>query len=176
MKRTLFITLAGMLIASAATAQHKTLSEFTAAYYDVASTARLGFGILPFRMVSWLIPNRAFDGEMKNIRWALKKVKRVRFYAIDMDGGEISPESIADLKAELASKDKYEPLAELRHGKSDIHLLSKSRREDKIENLIVLLKDEDVMVMLHLRTKLTMDDISRIIRKIGDADAPLAAN
>ncbi len=168
MIRILFITIAFALFASTATAQRKTLRKFMVEHYDVASTHRVGLGFLTFRVVSWFIPNHAFDGKMKDIKWALKKVRRVRFYALEMDNGVFSGETIAALKDKLEKDNKFEVLAEIRQKNSRIHVLSNGKGNDRIDNLVVLIQEDGEMMMMHLRTKLSMDDISRIVNTISD--------
>ena len=175
MIRSIIIASAFILTAATATAQRKTLRQFTREHYSVAETHRLGLGFFPFRVVSWFIPNRAFDGEMKDIKWALKKVRSLRLYAIDMDFGMISNETISELKSRLEKDNQFESLAEVRRKNSNIHLLSNGKNEDRIDNLVVLVQDEGEMLMLHLRTKLTMDDFSRIVNKLSENDVKIAA-
>lgn len=168
MIRSLFIATIFILFASTASAQRKTLRTFMVQHYDVATTHRIGLGFLTFRVVSWFIPDRALDGQMKDIKWALKKVRRMRVYALEMDNGVFSSETVTALKEKLEKDNKFEPLVEVRHKNANIHLMSNGKNEDRIDNLVVLVQEEGEMMMLHLRTKLSMDDITRIVNTISD--------
>lgn len=168
MIRSLFIAFACILMTLSASAQRKTLRKFMVQHYDVASTHRIGLGFLSFRVVSWFIPDRAFDGKMKDIKWALKKVRRVKFYALEMDNGVFTSETVTGLKDQLEKNNKFELLAEIRQKKSNIHLLSNGKNEDRIDNLVVLVQEDGEMMMMHLRTRLTMADITRIVNAISD--------
>jgi len=168
MIRTLIIAITCILFASTANAQRKTLRHFMVQHYDVASTQKIGLGFLTFRVVSWFIPDRAFDGKMKDIKWALKKVRRARFYALAMDYGVFSTETVMGLRHKLEANNKFELLAEVRHENANIHLLSNGKNQDRIDNLVVLVQEDGEMMMLHLRTRLTMDDITRIVNAVAD--------
>ncbi|WP_126243679.1 DUF4252 domain-containing protein [Chitinophaga rhizosphaerae] len=168
MIRTLIIAITCILFATTASAQRKTLRHFMVQHYDVASTQKIGLGFLTFRVVSWFIPDRAFDGKMKDIKWALKKVRKARFYALEMDYGVFSTETVMGLRQALEQNNKFELLAEVRHENANIHLLSNGRNEDRIDNLVVLVQEDGEMIMLHLRTRLTMDDITRIVNTVAD--------
>lgn len=175
MIRTLFIALACTFIAASASAQRKTLRKFMVQHYDVASTHKIGLGFFTFRVVSWFIPDRAFDGKMKDIKWALKKVRRVRFYALERDFGVFTPETVSALKGQLEQNNQFELLAEIRQKNANIHLLSNGKNADRIDNLVVLIQEDGEMMMMHLRTRLTMDDISRIVQTISD-DVKITVN
>ncbi len=105
---------------------------------------------------------------MKDIKWALKKVRRVRFYALEMDYGSFTNEDISGLKQQLETNNQFELLAEIRQKNANIHLLSNGRNQDRIDNLVVLVQEDGEMMMMHLRTRLTMDDISRIVQAVSD--------
>lgn len=175
MFRTLFIAIACIGFTATANAQRKTLRQFMVQHYDVASTHKIGLGFLTFRVVSWFIPDRAFDGSMKDIKWALKKVRRVRFYALEMDQGVFSSETVNGLKQKLELNNKFELLAEIRHKNANVHLLSNGKNEERIDNLVVLVQEDGDMMMMHLRTKLTMDDISKIVQAIS-SDVKITIN
>lgn len=168
MIRSIIVAIACILFASTANAQRKTLRQFMVQHYDVASTHKIGLGFLTFRVVSWFIPDHAFDGSMKDIKWALKKVRRVRFYALNMDYGAFSSETVNGLKQKLELNNKFELLAEIRHKNANVHLLSNGKNQDRIDNLVVLVQDEGDMMMMRLRTKLTMDDLSKIVQAISN--------
>lgn len=154
---------------SDATAQRKQLRQFYREHCDVAETHRIGLSFLPFRIVSWFIPGRAFDGQARDIKWALRKVRSVKVYTIDMDNGEaVSAESITRLKEDLYAKNKFEPLMEVRSKGSNVQFLSNGKNDDRLDNLVLLVQDEGEMVMVHLRTRLTMNDLQRIADKFKD--------
>jgi len=150
-----------------ANAQRKQLRNFQKQHYDVAETHRIGLSFLPFRIVSWFIPGSAFDGEARDIKWALKKVKSVKVYTIEMDNGENVPAaSILKLKENLYTHNKFEPLVEIRTADgSHVQFLSNSKDNDRLDNLVLLVQEEGEMVMVHLRTRLSMSDLQRVVDK-----------
>lgn len=175
MKRIIF-TLAALFIIFAASAQRKQLRQFTNDFSQVASTHRIGLSFVPLRVVSWFIPKRAFDGEAADIKWALKKVKSMKLYTIQLPHGEPMPkESIALLKSNLKKEGNFEPLVEMRHKGSNVHLLTDGKGDERLDNLVVLVQDEEEMIMVHLRTKLTVSDVSRIINKFQDKEGGAVA-
>jgi len=150
-----------------ANAQRKQLRNFQRQHYDIAETHRIGLSFLPFRIVSWFIPARAFDGEARDIKWALKKVRSVKLYTIEMDnGGNVPAESILKLKEELYARNKFEPLVEIRTADgSHVQFLSNGKNDERLDNLVLLVQEENEMVMVHLRTRLTISDLQRITEK-----------
>lgn len=163
----LFFTLAALLVISTVSAQRRQLRQFTNDFAEIGQTHRVGLSFLPLRVVSWFIPRRAWDGEAVHLKWALKKVKSLKLYTVQLPEGQPIPrESIALLKTNLRSESNFETLMEVRRKKSNIYLLSDSPGHEKLNNLVVLVQDGEEMVMAHLRTRLTMKDVSRIVNTL----------
>lgn len=157
------------MMAITASAQRKQLRRFTNEHCAVAETHRIGLSFLPLRVVSWFIPGSAWDGDAREVKLLLKKVKSVKLYTIQMDNGEpVSRESIDRLKEDLYNESKYEPLVDIRHPEGHVQVLGNAKTDDRIDNLVVLINDAEDMVMVHLKTKLTMSDVSRIANKINE--------
>ena len=175
MKRILF-TLAALFILSAASAQRKELRQFTNDFAEIGETHRLGLSFLPLRIVSWFVPRSAWDGDAAYIKLALKKVRSVKLYTIQLQEGQPIPaQSIALLKENLKKGGNFEPLMEMRHKGSNIFLLSDGKNDERLDNLVVLIQDDEEMTMAHLRTRLTINDVSRVINKLqehGQATQP----
>ncbi|MGX5819128.1 DUF4252 domain-containing protein [Chitinophaga lutea] len=167
----LFITILLACIVSPASAQRKQLRQFTNDYAEIGDTHRFGFSFFPLRMVSWFIPGNAFDGEAKTIKWGLKKVRSVKLYVINTpEDKPILPQSIALLKKNLQEESGYEPLVEVRSKGQHIQLFSNGNGEDRLDHLVVLVQEENEMVMLHLKTRLTIQDVNRILNEYTDGN------
>jgi hypothetical protein len=167
----IIVTLAAFFLLSTASAQRKQLGEFTNDFGDVGETFRIGLSFVPLRIASWFVPKRAFDGEAADIKWALKKVKSLKLYAIHMPEGQPVPaESVALLKEELKKAKNFEPLMEVRHKGSLVHLLTDGEGDERLDNLVVLIQDEEEMLMVHLRTKMTVSDVSRIVNRFQEKE------
>ncbi|RPD39730.1 DUF4252 domain-containing protein [Chitinophaga barathri] len=179
MKRVLVLSALACMMAISASAQRKQLRQFTNEHCSVAETHRIGLSFLPLRIVSWFIPGSAWEGDARELKLLVKKVKSVKLWTIEMDNGEaVSRESVAKLKQDLYTEGKFESLMEIRHEDGHVQLLSNAKTDDRIDNLVVLIQEEGEMVMVHLKTKLTMDDLSRIANKINqrvkDEEKPVA--
>lgn len=160
----LILSISFLATVSSTSAQRKEFRRFQEENCGNGATFRIGLSFLPLRVVSWFIPKTAFDGDAADIKWALKKVRRVRCYTIvkgDMEGA-----SVDLLKEDLFTNKKYEPLMELRKEGAHVELLSKGKTEDRLDNLIVLLKKEDNFVMVHVRTRITMKDLNQLINRL----------
>lgn len=176
MMKPILTTLAALFILTAASAQRKQLGEFTNDFCDVGATYRIGLSFLPLRIASWFIPKRAFDGDAPEIKLALKKVRSLKVYTILMPKGQPVPgESVALLKDELKKEKRFEPLMELRHKGSNVQLLTNGENDERVGSLVVLMQKDEQMVMMHLRTKLTVADISRIVNKIQQKEKEAVA-
>lgn len=149
-----------------ADAQRKELRQFTSEYSDVAFTRSIGFSFLPLRIVSWFIPAKAFDGSAREVKWALKRVKGFRAYAIA--GEEVTRESIDLLKEDLYKTRKYESLMDMKRKGANVEVLSEGRDENELGDLVVMIQEKDNMVMMHLRTKVTMKDLGRLVDMLQD--------
>ncbi|QEH42330.1 DUF4252 domain-containing protein [Chitinophaga sp. XS-30] len=170
MYRTLLIlAVCFALSATTASAQRKELRRFTNEYSSDAHTFSIGLSFLPLRVVSWFIPARAFDGDARDIKWALKKVRSLRVYTIA--GEEVTRESIDLLKEDLYRSKQFEPLVELKRKGANVQVLSQGKDEDRLDHLVVLVQEEEATVMMHLRTKITMKDLSRLVNRLQDEDA-----
>lgn len=150
-----------------ANAQRKQLKKFQKQHYAVAETHRIGLSFLPLRIISWFIPGHAFEGEAKDVKWALRKVRRLKVYTIEMDNGEnVSSEAILKLKEDLYTSNKFEPLMEIRSAEgAQLQFLSNGKTDERLDNLVLLVQDEGEMVMVHLRTRLTVNDLQKITEK-----------
>lgn len=152
---------------TSASAQRKELRRFTDEYSDATVAQSFGLNLFPFRFISWFIPAKALDGDAADLKWALKKVRRVKVYAIA--DADITPESIELLKEDLYKNSKFEPLMEMSRKGSDIQVLSQGKNDDRLDNLVLLIRHEDDMIMMHLRTKITTKDLNRLVNRLHDS-------
>lgn len=152
-----------LLAAAPALGQKKYLKEFQREYRDKATTIRIGLGFW-VKMGGAFIPARAIDGEDGVIiKRLLKKVNRMKVYIISAaDSNTIDNGAIRDLKKTLVSKAGLEPLIEVRDQGSTIYMLNKGKG-DELGNVVVLVKDDQELVMLHFRTRLQMGDIQDLL-------------
>lgn len=149
-----------------ADAQRKELRRFTSEYSDVAHAHSFGFSFLPLRIISWFIPAKAFDGDAREVKWALKRVRGFRAYVIA--GEEVTPESIDLLKEDLYKTRKYEPLMEMKRKGANVEVLGEGKDVEELGDLVVMIQEKDNMVMMHLRTKIKMKDLGRLIDRLQD--------
>lgn len=162
----LILALCFTAFVTSTSAQRKELHRFTDEYSDASVARSFGLNLFPFRLISWFIPAKALDGDAADLKWALKKVRRVKVYAIV--GADISPESIELLKEDLYKNSKFEPLVEMSRKGANIQVLSQGKDDDRLDNLVLLIRNEDEMVMMHLRTKITTKDLNRLVNRLYD--------
>lgn len=165
MYRSLLI-LALCFTAFSASAQRKQLRQFTDEYGDATVSQSFGLNLFPFRMISWFIPNKALDGDARDLKWALKKVRKLRVYAIG--DGDVTRESVNMLKEDLYRNSHFEPLAEISRKGANIEVLSQGKNEDRLDNLVLLIRHDDDFMMMHLRTKITISDLNRLVNRLYD--------
>jgi len=169
----LFIGLA--CAAGPAFSQQKYLKRFQREYYDRAETHRIGLGFL-IKIGRGLIPARLIDDEdVYVIKRMLKKVGKLKVYTITADDHEsIASADIQKLRNTLVERSGMEPLLEVRNEDSHVYMMNKGKG-DELGNLVVLIKDEEDLVMVHLHTRLKMSDIQGLIDKKMAASKPVAA-
>lgn len=163
MKYCSILLVALLLAVSPAMAQKKSLRKFYRAHRGDAFTFRIGVGRLPLKLASWIVPASAMEEEGVPLKRLLSKVQKVKVYTIS--GDERPAVDIADmqrLKQMLIDKDRFEPLMEVRHDKSVVHLLNRGK-DDELGNVVILVQDERDFVMVNLRTTLHMEDVNILI-------------
>jgi hypothetical protein len=169
--RVLFFALCLAAAAGPAFGQQKYLKKFQRTYYDRAETHRIGLGFL-IKIGRGLIPARLIgDEDVTTIKRLLKKVSKLKVYTITPDENEtIAAEDITRLRQTLIDRSHLEPLLEVRDQGSHVYLLNKGK-DDELGNVVMLVKDEEDMVMVHFHTRLKMDDIQDLInRSIAKSD------
>ncbi|GAA0565565.1 DUF4252 domain-containing protein [Chitinophaga japonensis] len=155
------------LAAGPVSAQRKYLKEFQREYRGKAETYRIGLGFLA-KIGGALLPASLIDeGEDKEtavvVKRMLRKVKRMKLYVIQAKNSDaIDRESLYRLRQNLADKAGLEPLLEVRDQGSTVYMMNKGKG-DELGNVVVLIKDESELVMLHLRTRMLMKDIQDLI-------------
>lgn len=163
MKRLSITCLCLLLAAAPALCQQKHLKRFQREYYGKANTFRIGLGFL-VKMGGAIMPARAIDGEDGVlIKSMLRKVSRMKLYMITAeDSGTIDNMAIRRLKQTLIDKSGLEPLLEVRDNGSSVFMLNKGNG-DELGNVVVLVKDEKELVMLHFHTRMHLSDIQPLI-------------
>lgn len=163
MKRLSITCLCLLLAAAPALCQQKYLKRFQRQYYGKANTFRMGLGFL-VKMGAAVMPARAIDGEDGVlIKSMLRKVSRLKLYMITAeDSSTIDSKDISRLKQTLINKSGLEPLLEVRDEGSSVFMLNKGEG-DELGNVVVLVRDEKELVMLHFRTSMHLSDIQPLI-------------
>jgi hypothetical protein len=164
MKYCSILIIALILAVSPAMAQKKALRKFYREHRGDAVTFKIGVGRVPLKLASWIVPASAMKEDSVPLKQLLSKVQKVKVYTIS--GDERPAVDIADmqrLKQRLIDKDGFEPLVEVREGKSLVHLLNRGK-DDELGNVVILVQDESDFVMVHLRTTLQMKDVNMLIK------------
>jgi hypothetical protein len=163
MKRCIIISSFLLLGAMPALCQQKYLKSFQREYYDKATTFRMGLGFL-IKIGGNVIPASAFDNEDGAvIKRMLRKVSSMKLYVISAEDSEtIDSKDVHRLKQTLIRKSGLEPLLEIRDKGSSVYMLNKGKG-DELGNVVMLIKEEKELVMLHFHTSMLMSDIQDLI-------------
>jgi hypothetical protein len=163
MKRCILISACLLLGTLPALCQQKYLKSFQREYYDKANTFRMGLGFL-IKIGGSVIPASAFDNEDGAvIKRMLRKVSRMKLYVISAeDSGTIDTKDVRRLQQTLIRKSGLESLLEVRDNGSAIYMLNKGKGEE-LGNVVMLIKEEKELVMLHFHTSMLMSDIQDLI-------------
>ncbi|MCF6404251.1 DUF4252 domain-containing protein [Chitinophaga filiformis] len=163
MKYCTILVAALLLAVSPAMAQKKSLRKFYREHRGDAFSFRIGVGRMPLILASWIVPASAMKEDGVPLKHLLSKVQKVKVYTIS--GDERPPVNVADmqqLKQMLIEKDRFEPLIEVRHENSVVHLLNRGK-DDELGRVVILVQDETDFVMVNLRTTLHMKDVNMLI-------------
>ncbi len=94
-----------------------------------------------------------------------KKVRNLRFLT-DESGGQVSPEHVSRLVSNV-KKHSYEDLIYVREEAMTVNFMIRGK-EDKIKNLLILVNDDNELVMVSMKTNLTIKDLSQVINSFQD--------
>jgi len=167
---TLFV-ICFMLITSSAMAQKKCLRKFYREQkrYGHAATFKIGLGRMTFRLASWVIPKDVLEEEGIPLKQLLSKVNRFKLYMIEGQQGDTAMAESAPmqrLQKKLMEQEHFEQLIEVRHQGSIVHLMNKGDGTD-VGNLILLVQDDRDFVILHLKTRLQIEDINQLVQQLA---------
>jgi hypothetical protein len=174
--RLLTITCICLLLAAApAIAQKKYLKKFQREHRHNASTLRIGLGFW-VKMGGAILPARAIDGEEGVIiKRMLRKTGRMKLYLISgADSSVINNGDIRQLRQTLATRSGLEPLFEIRDQGSYIYMMNKGKGEE-LGNVVLLIRDEQDLAILHFHTRMQMSDIQDLINRSVASDDSQAA-
>ncbi|WP_298734787.1 DUF4252 domain-containing protein [uncultured Chitinophaga sp.] len=176
MKRCIILSAFLLMGAIPALCQQKYLKSFQREYYDKATTFRMGLGFL-IKLGANVIPASAFDDEDGVIiKRMFRKVNSMKLYVISADDSEtISSKDVHRLRQTLISKSGLEPLLEVRDKDNSVYMLNKGKG-DELGNVVMLIKDEKELVMLHFHTSMLMSDIQGLIDKAIASNNPGTSN
>ena len=90
----------------------------------------------------------------------LKKIQKVKFLVME-DENRVSKNDLKLLVNKL-KKEQHEPLITIRDGQTSIHIMLREK-EDKLENLTILIAEPDEFVYIGMKTKIKMKDINQLI-------------
>jgi hypothetical protein len=160
-----------LLMVGSAMGQKKSLRKFYREQkrYGHASTFRIGLGRVTFKLASWIIPNSVLEQEGVNLKQFIGKVNRLKVYIIEGSQQDtLSAESkpMMRLQRILTEKEHFEQLVEVRHQGSIIHMMNKGEGTD-VGNLVILVQDNADFVVVHLKSRLKMEDINQLVQQLA---------
>jgi hypothetical protein len=159
------ILIAALLLAvSPAIAQKKSLRKFYREQRrrsDVMGV-RIGVGRIPLKLASWIVPKSAMKEEGVPLKQLIGKVQKVKLYTLMGSQNFVDVGSIQRLKQRLIDKDGFETLMEVRDKGANIFIMNKGK-EDELGNVVMLVQEDAEFVIVHLRTKLHMNDVNTLI-------------
>jgi hypothetical protein len=158
---------AGMLLVTqTANAQSALLRDFRKSYWGKGETFTIGLGFVPLRMAGVFITKNSFEGEGRQVKRLLRKIRKIRIHTIE--SADIAKEDVAQLKASLVKK-RFEPLMEVRDKGSRVEIMSRGS-EKKLGKVVMLVQDDSEMVMVALNTRISMDDLAKAAKYFKDLD------
>jgi hypothetical protein len=150
-----------LLAAGPALSQGKYLKEFQQEYSGNANTFRMGLTFF-IKMGGMVVPARALgDEDGVIVKRLLKKVSYLKVYMVS-GADSIDNGSIRRLRQKLINKSHLEPLLEIRDQGSTVFMMNKGKG-DELGNVVLLVKDEQDLVMVHFHTSMLMSDIQDLI-------------
>lgn len=160
------ILFAGLLLSSSANAQKKTLREFRKSYWGKGETFTIGLGFVPLRLAGMFITKNSFDGDGREAKRLLRKIKKIRIHTIE--DAQIENAEVSKLKSDL-QKARFESLMQVKSDGSRIEIMSRGT-EKKLGRVVMLVQDDSEMVMVALNTKISMNDLAKAAKYFKDMD------
>ncbi|UYQ95141.1 DUF4252 domain-containing protein [Chitinophaga horti] len=158
--------IACMLSVTSASAQKHVLRDFRKSYWGKGETFTIGLGFVPLRLAGMFIGKNSFEGEGREVKRLLRKIKNIRIHTIE--NANIASADVADLKTKLVNK-RFEPLMEIRDDGSRVEIMSRGS-ENKLGRVVMLVQDDSEMVMVSLNTKISMNDLAKAAKYFKDMD------
>lgn len=112
------------------------------------------------------ITKNSFDGEGREAKRLLRKIKKIRIHTIE--DAQIENAEVSKLKSDL-QKARFEPLMEVKSDGSRIEIMSRGT-EKKLGRVVMLVQDDSEMVMVALNTKISMNDLAKAAKYFKDMD------
>ncbi|MBK8042843.1 MAG: DUF4252 domain-containing protein [Haliscomenobacter sp.] len=124
-------------------------------------------GVFNFKLPGWLVwfaggiaYNSVRDPDLREALWLGKKLGNLRMMHSE-NGNGLSPQSVSSLVDGMYAS-HYEDLILVREGDTRVHFLVKDKRE-KLKDLVLLIHEEDGFTLFSMKSRLKIDDISRLI-------------
>ncbi len=105
------------------------------------------------------------DHQEKEVLRLMKGVKQVKVLMLE-DSKKLKDKHVEQLFASLR-KNSFEDLVLVRDSESRVNILIREDHE-LIKNMFVLVRDDEEMVMVSMKTKLTMDQINDVLLLMED--------
>ncbi|ATL48568.1 hypothetical protein COR50_16140 [Chitinophaga caeni] len=156
------------LLLSSADAQKKYLRQFKNEYRDMGyCTFGIGVGALPMGIAKTVL--RSVKMEQEDRAWAnlVSKVRNLKIYIVSLtDGSEFERSAINKLKSNLTGKGHCDLLVEASGNGGHVSLYN-TGKDNKIGHLVMLVHDGSDMILLHMNTRLSIEDMKVVANEIA---------
>lgn len=92
----------------------------------------------------------------------IKRVKWARVLIIE-DNPRINSKKVNKMVSQLDKRSDFESLITIREGKSRVNVMIREKN-DHIKNLFILVHDDSEFAMIYMKTKLSMDKLSKFLK------------
>ncbi|HEY0273707.1 MAG TPA: DUF4252 domain-containing protein [Chitinophaga sp.] len=157
----------GLLIALPAQAQRKSLRAFCREYQGQAEIHTFAVGRPLLALASWVIP--AKDEDSRVAKHLLHRLRHLKLYTLTVDpDARVQDGAMERLKTRLEAE-HFESLADIRSKDAIVHVMSSGRPEN-LGNVVLMVKDEEDIVFISLRTRLTLKDVADVVNQYALSD------
>ncbi len=156
-----------LMLPLAMNSQSRSINRFYNTYKhheDVRNVSIPGWLI---RLGATIAKSHVDEPEAKAALKLAKKVKKLKLLVME-NVNPVDKKDLDRLYAEATSREGFEDMVFVKEGNTRVNMLIRTKKDDIIRNLLILVSEENEFVMVSLKTKLKMEDLNELLRAIQD--------
>ncbi|MEM1321052.1 MAG: DUF4252 domain-containing protein [Bacteroidota bacterium] len=162
-----------LLLSTAVLAQTRSINRFYNTYKHQEEVRNFALPGWLIRLGATIAKKHVDEPEAKAALQMAKKVKKLKLLVME-NGNPVQQQDLERLYTEARSREGFEDMVFVREGNTRVNMLIRTKKDDIIRNLLIMVSEEDQFVMVSLKTKLKIEDLNQLLYSIQkDADVDI---